>query len=165
MHFCQPSCNTCDVFFLKITVRLPKVSSPESVLSCSDLRFASATDRRPSGMGISVYTAAASSIPLPLAAWPSQPAGVFRNFVTCDKAHFTRRVAGVSRTRQPVHHTSASRPLMMDDVASRSGPSLRPPSLTARVERAVRHSEAATAALNRSRLALQATRVEWKWNN
>ncbi|KAE9365929.1 hypothetical protein N431DRAFT_86910 [Stipitochalara longipes BDJ] len=87
-------------------------------------------------MGHSVYTAAASSIPP--ADWPepSQPAGVFRNFATCDKAHFTRKVGSVSRTTGGWPPPSASRPVTTI-LTSRSGPSLCASSLTARVEREI----------------------------
>jgi hypothetical protein len=59
------------------------------------LCLASATDRRrPSGMGIAVYTAAASNMP------PRRPASPTRSrlsqlrwsFVTCDQAHFAGKV-------------------------------------------------------------------------
>jgi hypothetical protein len=130
------------------------------------LCLASATDRRPSGMGLSVYTAAASNIPL--ADRPPQLARVLRNFV----GRYVRPGAFYPQStgrrlfltsRQPPH---LGNPTADDDVASRDGPSLRrsslhPWTLTARVERRqVRHSEAARtceleANLKRSRLGSQ----------
>jgi hypothetical protein len=128
------------------------------------LCLASATDRRrPSGMGIAVYTAAASNMP------PRRPASPTRSrlsqlrwsFVTCDQAHFAGKVLVESCFSQHGNHPHLGNPTADDDVASRDGPSLRRSSLTARVERQVRHSEAARTCeleanhLKRSRLGSQ----------
>jgi hypothetical protein len=85
--------------------------------------LASPTDRRPSGMGVSVYTAAASNIPL--ADRPPQLARVLRNFVgryVRPGAFYPQGRRLFLTSRQPPH---LGNPTADDNVASRDGPSLR----------------------------------------